>query len=227
MSGWRDAISRLWRGGSARASAAEPRQPDDTAELLAQLSAHDAVTGEHVNHVACYATEIALICGVPTERLRAIDIGARLHDIGKIGIPEHLLSKAGALDTDEWAVMRRHPALGAELLQGYPALASAALTVRAHHERWDGTGYPDRLAGEAIPHDARIFAVADSIDAMHADRPYRAGQAWAVVQAELTRGAGAQWDPTICARVLEQFERIRAMDRGCPHGSASRDGAAR
>ncbi|TAJ20760.1 MAG: HD domain-containing protein [Dehalococcoidia bacterium] len=197
-----------------------PQTPDhayaDADVLLGQLRAHDPVTGEHVSRVACLAMEIALIQGVPVERIPMIEVGARLHDIGKLGIPDEILKKPSALDASEWAVIRRHPLLGGDLLATIPSLAPAAETVAAHHERWDGAGYPHQLAGTDIPLDARIFAVADSIDAMHADRPYRRGMSWSVVRAELGSGAGAQWDPALCDLLLGRFDRIMALDLGCP-----------
>lgn len=184
--------------------------------LLGQLRAYDPVTGEHVNRVACLAMEIALIQGVPVERIPMIEVGARLHDIGKLGIPDEILKKPSALDAAEWVVIRRHPAIGGDLLASIPSLAPAAETVAAHHERWDGSGYPHQLAGTAIPLDARIFAIADSIDAMHADRPYRSGMSWSAVRAELETGAGAQWDPALCDLLLGRFHRIEVLDLGCP-----------
>lgn len=188
----------------------------DAALLIEQLKTHDPVTGEHVSRVACLAMEIALIQGVPEERIPMIEVGARLHDIGKLGIPDAILKKPSALDTSEWAVIRRHPVIGGDLFATIPSLAPAAETVAAHHERWDGSGYPLQLAGPAIPLDARIFAVADSIDAMHADRPYRSGMPWSAVRAELVSGSGAQWDPALCEAVLAGFDRIESLDLGCP-----------
>ena len=184
--------------------------------LLGQLKAHDPITGEHVNRVACIAMEVALIHGVPMERIPMIEVGARLHDIGKLGIPDEILKKPSALDASEWAVIRRHPIIGGDLLATIPSLAPAAETVAAHHERWDGGGYPHQLVGDAIPVDARIFAIADSIDAMRADRPYRNGMSWSAVRAEIEGGAGAQWDPVLCSDLLARFNRIESLDLGCP-----------
>lgn len=188
----------------------------DADRLLGQLNTYDPVTGEHVSRVACLAMEIALIQGVPVERIPMIEVGARLHDIGKLGIPDEILKKPSALEPSEWEVIRRHPAIGGDLLATIPSLAPAAATVAAHHERWDGGGYPLQLAGEAIPMDARIFAVADSIDAMHADRPYRSGLPWGYVRGEIEKGAGAQWDPELCGELLANFNRIESLDLGCP-----------
>ena len=223
VSMFREMLNRWQRWQRPTATHADAHAAAES--LLEQLHAHDPVTGEHVNRVACLAMEIALIQGVPAERIPLIEVGARLHDIGKLGIPDSILKKPGALDEVEWAVIRRHPAIGGELLAGIPALAAAADTVTAHHERWDGGGYPHGLAGNAIPLDARIFAIADSIDAMHADRPYRAGMAWNEVHAELLRGAGQQWDPELCGAVLAEFVRIEALDLGCPPSHRARRAA--
>jgi len=182
------------------------------------LSARDPATGEHVNRVACIATEIGLIEGMGEEALLPIEVGARLHDIGKLGVADAILQKPGPLTPEEWEVMRRHPLIGATLLASVPGLAALADVVRAHHERWDGAGYPDGLSGEAIPLESRIFALADSIEAMTAERPYSPAKDWEYVRTELTVGSGAQWDPALAAHTLAGMDRIQGLERGCPHG---------
>lgn len=187
--------------------------------LIATLSARDPVTGEHVNRVACIATEIAIIDGMDEEAILPVEIGARLHDVGKLGIPDSILKKPSRLTDGEWAVMRRHPEIGGELLRSIPALAHIASTVAAHHERWDGDGYPFGLRANAIPLEARIFALADSIDAMTSDRPYEAKRDWDYVRSELVAGAGSQWDPRLTSIALGALGRIERLEFGCPHGA--------
>ena len=128
----------------------------------------------------------------------SLEYGFLLHDIGKIGIPEGILEKRGALEADERRVMQRHPLIGTELLAGVPMLEGEGLqVVRSHHERWDGQGYPDGLRGEAIPPVARIFAVADTLDAMTTDRPYRRRCGWEQAVDEILRESGRQFDPMV------------------------------
>jgi HD-GYP domain-containing protein (c-di-GMP phosphodiesterase class II) len=132
--------------------------------------------------------------------------GFFLHDIGKVGIPEHILRKPGALDDEEWLVMREHPTIGAHIVQPIRFLAGAVDIVRSHHERWDGNGYPMGLRHQQIPLAARVFAIADSFDAMTNDRPYR--RALPVEQAvdEIVRGACTQFDPDIVQVFLDLVE---------------------
>lgn len=198
----------------------QPQSLDSVEDFVRALSARDPVTGEHVNRVACIATEIGLLDGLPDEALRAVEVGARLHDVGKLGIPDAILKKPGGLTDGEWDVMRRHPEFGAALVQAVPDLAHLAATIEAHHERWDGTGYPRGLRGEAIPSAARIFALADSIDAMTADRPYQAARDWAYVGGELQRQAGRQWDPRLSELTLASLDRIERLRFGCPHAAS-------
>ena len=132
--------------------------------------------------------------------------GAILHDIGKIGIPDRILLKPGPLDHDEFALMRTHTEIGDRMLEPVDVLEGVRPVVRHHHERWDGNGYPDRLAGDEIPVAARIVSVADAVEAMSADRPYRAALQPAEVLSELEIGRGAQWDPQIVDLVVRLIE---------------------
>jgi HD-GYP domain-containing protein (c-di-GMP phosphodiesterase class II) len=150
--------------------------------------------------VGRYAEEIARALGLPGERVERIRAAGVLHDIGKLGVADAVLQKPGPLTDDEWADMRRHPELGARILD-HANLRDISGWVLAHHERLDGRGYPHGLAGEAIPLEARVLAVADAYEAMTADRPYRAGLGHDAAQAELRACAGSQFD----ARVVEAF----------------------
>jgi HD-GYP domain-containing protein (c-di-GMP phosphodiesterase class II) len=131
------------------------------------------------------------------EGRRHLEFAAVLHDVGKLGLPDTVLGKPGPLSSEEWASMRQHPEIGRQVLEGVAFLAPVLDIVATHHERWDGQGYPGRLAGAAIPLAARIIAVADAYDAMTTDRPYRPALPEATARAELERGRGGQFDPQI------------------------------
>jgi HD-GYP domain-containing protein (c-di-GMP phosphodiesterase class II) len=134
-------------------------------------------------------------------QLRALELAARLHDLGKLGVPDAILHKPGPLDEDEWKHMRGHSAIGAEMLAGVQGPEPIAPLVRWHHERWDGRGYPDGLAGEDIPIECRVVCACDAFHAMSAERPYRAALEVDAALAELAAGAGAQFDPTVVEAV--------------------------
>ncbi len=146
------------------------------AALSAALDARDRETEGHSLRVAAYTLELARTLGVPHELWEAMERGALLHDIGKIGVPDSVLRKPGALNADEWDLMREHPRLGEQMLRQISFLANALAIVSAHQERWDGLGYPHGLRGDEIPLGARIFAVADTLDALLSERPYRHGR---------------------------------------------------
>lgn len=134
---------------------------------------------------------------------------ARIHDIGKVAIPGALLVKAAPLTSDEWALIESHPGRGADLLACYSKFGRAAAMVRHHHERWDGSGYPDGLRGPEIPFGARVIAVADSFDAMTHHRPYRQAKSISDAVSILLEGCGTQWDPMIVDALLENvLERL-------------------
>lgn len=177
------------------------------AVLRAMANAIEARAGEytlrHVEAVNAYAQALALELGWEDNELEALEFGAILHDVGKIGVPEKVLSKTGPLDEDEWVEMRMHPVYGAHMIEGNPYLDTALPVVRHHHERWDGTGYPDRLAKEDIPIGARLLAVADTFHAMTSDRPYRAAMTAQQAFEEILSQSGQQFDPAMA----EAFER--------------------
>ena len=141
------------------------------AALSSALDVRDTETEGHARRVVRYMELIAEVLEVPAERHATLRRGALLHDIGKIGVPDRILRKPGPLTEREWETMRSHPDLGARIIANIPFLEEVATIVRAHHERWDGSGYPEGLAEEEIPLGARIFAVADGFDAMTSDRP--------------------------------------------------------
>src|SRR5438309_8727022 len=163
--------------------------------LVAALDAREHETSDHSQRVVRYTMAIARRMGIGSEELDQMGRGALLHDIGKIGVPDSILLKAGPLTPSEWIEMRKHPEIGHQILQSIAFLASAADIVLAHQERWDGGGYPRGLSGTQIPLGARIFAIADTLDAMTSDRPYRRGVSYDEARAEIARCSGTQFDP--------------------------------
>lgn len=163
------------------------------------IAKRDADTDAHNYRVTCYAVALAESLGVARETIADLVLGAFLHDIGKIGIPDRILLKAGKLSDDEFRVMQSHVLLGIEIVAGNRWLAGAEKTIRHHHERFDGTGYPDGLAGEAIPLAARIFALVDTFDALTSVRPYKPALSLEETLAIMEREACSHFDPAIHA----------------------------
>lgn len=161
------------------------------------LALKDAYTGGHGRRVARYTRLIAEAMGLPVAEVDSISEAALLHDLGKIGIPDNILAKPERLTTDEFAVVQKHPATGAEILRSIPPLHHHAMAVRHHHERYDGSGYPDGLRGTNIPLAARIIAVADAFDAMSSNRSYRRGISADRTLNEIAQVAGSHFDPEI------------------------------
>ncbi len=171
--------------------------------MVASIEARDPYTSGHSQRVARYARVIARAAGLSGKLLDRTETAALLHDVGKIHEEfAIILRKPGRLTDDEFAVMKTHPEKSAELVSKVSHFADLVPAVRAHHEAWDGTGYPLRLQGEAIPLAARIIALADTVDAMTTSRPYRKGLSLDQVRAEIQREAGRQFDPAICERLL-------------------------
>jgi putative nucleotidyltransferase with HDIG domain len=170
-----------------------------TALLLRDLiEDDDEYTGRHTEDVVALAGRVAERMGVDEETRRAVELGALLHDIGKIAVPDEIINKPGPLDDDEWAIMRTHTVEGQRMLEQVGGLlASVGLVVRASHERWDGGGYPDGLAGEAIPVAARIVAACDAYNAMTTDRSYRKALGIEIAIGELRSNAGTQFAPDV------------------------------
>ena len=175
--------------------------------LANALDAKDAYTRGHSERVAALGRRIAAALGLDAEQIDAIDEAGLLHDIGKIGVAEPTLQKSGPLTADEWQAMRRHPLIGAQIVAPFEFFARSAPFIRHHHERWDGSGYPDGLAGTAIPLGARIVAVADVFDALTSSRPYRAAIPRDAGFAQLLHDAGRTLDPGVVAACIGVLRR--------------------
>ena len=194
--------------------------PDDRAKLgllVSALRLRDRETFAHSRRPARLSLQLGRELGLDSNELTTLFLGALLHDIGKIAVPDAVLHKPGRLTDEEWATMRRHPGDGRELLAGLAFLDGAALAVVQHHEKWDGTGYPEGLRGKRIDPAARALAVADAFDVMTHDRDYLPARSRAAALAELERCAGTQFDPHVVrvfcrlARRLPSNGRVSSM----------------
>jgi putative two-component system response regulator len=184
--------------------------------LARAIEYRDGDTGGHVSRVAQVSALLASAIGLSAERCRMIYLAAPLHDIGKIGIADAILSKPGKLTPDELRVMREHVSIGARILENGSSdvIRTAELIAQSHHERWDGTGYPDRLSGTDIPIEARIVAIADVFDALCSERPYK--KAWPIAEAyrEIVSLAGSHFDPAVVAAFEAKWSEIEALVAG-------------
>jgi putative nucleotidyltransferase with HDIG domain len=189
---------------------------DTIRALAAAVDAKDPYTLGHSERVAALSVEIGRELGLPASTLKALEHGGLLHDIGKIGIPDTILSKPTPLTPGEMALVRAHPAIGAEIVDGVEFLREAVLAIRSHHERFDGTGYPDGVRGEAIPLVARIVNIADTWDACTSRRPYQDAIPDDVVVAILEGLRGAQTDPRVHDALLDVLRRRRAAPDPAP-----------
>jgi HD-GYP domain-containing protein (c-di-GMP phosphodiesterase class II) len=184
------------------------------AALNGALQRRDETTHAHSRRVQQYAAVLASAIEPDLLDEAGARLGFLLHDIGKLGIPRRILRKPTALTPAERRVMERHPVLGERMLRGVEAVRGSGLAiVRSHHERWDGSGYPDRLAGPEIPLGARIFAVADALDAITSDRPYRRARSWTQAVAEIDGERGGQFDPEVVRAFREREPVLRALGR--------------
>ena len=176
--------------------------------LTAALETRDLETHGHSERVVTYSLRLGREYGLDSQRIKALEFGSLLHDIGKIGVPDSILRKPAKLTDDEWVLMRQHPVHGQQILRGIEFLEGAARVVAQHHEQWNGSGYPAGLSGEDIDVCARIFAVADAFDAITSDRVYRKGKPYEAAAQELDDWAGKQFDP----KVVEAFHRVPKED---------------
>jgi diguanylate cyclase (GGDEF)-like protein/putative nucleotidyltransferase with HDIG domain len=201
-------------GGRAVAAAAVPAahaeveaeadgpQQDAIEALAVALLERDRYTGEHSEAVIAMSGAVARNLGCSPTEVARVKSAALLHDIGKVAIPDEILHKPGPLTDDEWKLMREHPVIGERILRVLPGLGGVARIVRHEHERWDGGGYPDGLAKDAIPLGSRIIIAADTYHAITSDRPYRAAASHATAVEELSRCAGSQFDPDVTAALI-------------------------
>jgi diguanylate cyclase (GGDEF)-like protein/putative nucleotidyltransferase with HDIG domain len=198
-------------GGGRAVLAEQPHEPEkdsqtpqrDAIEALAvALLERDRYTGEHSEAVIEMSGSVARNLGLGAAEVDRVKSAALLHDIGKVAIPDEILHKPGPLTDDEWRLMKEHPVIGERILRVLPGLGNVARIVRHEHERWDGGGYPDGLAGEAIPLGSRIIIAADTYHAITSDRPYRAARSHSEAVEELTRCAGTQFDPTVTQALI-------------------------
>ncbi|MCZ6572668.1 MAG: response regulator [Planctomycetota bacterium] len=174
------------------------------ATLIEAVEAKDRFNKGHSRRVAALARNFAERLRLPLREREILETAAKLHDIGKIGIPEEILNKPGRLSDREFQVIQDHPTIGERILAPLDFLAEIRPIVRHHHERWDGAGYPDGLSGEEIPHPAAVLAIVDAYDAMISDRPYRRGLSPSQARDILQSGAGTQWDPDL----IQRFQKI-------------------
>jgi len=199
-----DALERA--GGSERDLRTQLLAPTLAGALANAIEAREEGMRGHCDRLTVLAMRLGLAVGLGDEEIEAIRLGALLHDIGKIGIPDSVLLKPVALTPEETDLMRTHTVIGDTLLEPIDLLAAVRPIVRYHHERWDGLGYPDGLAAEEIPLGARIMAVADAVEAMSSKRAYREPLSEPEIVRELERGRGTQWDPNIVEIVLRLIE---------------------
>jgi response regulator RpfG family c-di-GMP phosphodiesterase len=176
--------------------------------LASAVEARDAYTGRHAERVAAYGLQIAAAAGMTLSDEPQIEFGFLLHDAGKVAVPDAILFKPGPLTPEERAIVEQHPVTGSEIVRDIDFLGAARDVIRSHHERWDGNGYPDRLRGTDIPLSARVFAVADTLDALTTNRPYRRASSFAKARVIILRDSGSHFDPD----VIEAYEALSDAD---------------
>lgn len=203
-----EAVRQTLTGSLSAGSASEAQRACELLSIFNTLGLKRFETLQHSLRVAAFAQLIARELNLGPDALLAVETGALLHDIGKIGIPHNVLMKPGTLNDEETAIMRMHPRLGLDLLSALPGFEREMQIVYSHHERFDGSGYPEKLVGEVIPLGARIFSVADALDAITSERCYRSGRPFSRARAEIRAAAGSQFDPGI----VEVFDRIEEWE---------------
>ena len=195
--------ARLYRRSQEYAARLETSYLETVTALAAAMEAKDHYTADHADMLAMMAVAVGRRLGLQRHELRDVQFASVLHDIGKIGIPGHILNKPDKLTDEEFAVMAEHTIIGERIISAIDYLAPIGKAIRAAHERWDGRGYPDRLAGETIPRPSRILFVCDAYHAMTSDRPYRKALPDEAALEELRSNAGRQFDPEVVAAFLE------------------------
>ncbi|HEX7976631.1 MAG TPA: HD domain-containing phosphohydrolase [Anaerolineales bacterium] len=203
--------SRLARSQELKLAQVEQAYEASLIMLSNAIEQRDMYTRTHVERVKAYSMTIAYKLGLNYSQMKALHFGSILHDIGKIYIRENILKKPGRLSAEEWAEMKQHPVLGAELIQNIPYLAPAIPVVRHHHERWDGQGYPDGLVGADIPVAARVVAVADALDAMTSARTYKEAFSLTEAYAEILHCSGVRYDPAVVRAFQEVWTEIETI----------------
>ncbi len=176
--------------------------------IISALEARDRYTSHHSSRVAEMTEKICELIDLDEDEKEIYHIAAHLHDIGKIGIRDNVLLKEGSLNDDEWEIMKSHSEQGYNILMNAKSFDLVANVVRSHHERYDGNGYPDGLKGEDIPLGARIIAIADSIDAMISERPYRKRMDTDACREQIEKNIGVMYDPVIAGKVLEHWDEV-------------------
>jgi diguanylate cyclase (GGDEF)-like protein/putative nucleotidyltransferase with HDIG domain len=187
----------VYAGGDGEAQNGETGNGDVIAALASALTERDQYTGDHSDSVVDLTAKVGEALAMKGDEVEALRTAALLHDIGKVGVPDHILHKPGPLDDDEWEIMRQHPVIGERILRAIPGMGAIARIVRHEHERWDGGGYPDQLSGAEIPLGARIILACDAYHAMVSDRPYRQAMSHTDAMTELHANAGTQFDPDV------------------------------
>jgi len=196
-------------GGDTLSGLGERELHEQTLDALsAALDVHDDDAAGHGERVTCFALEMAGRMGCSREEMDSLQRAARVHDIGKIGIPDAILLKPGHLTEEEMEVMKAHVQIGYQIVSRLGFMRGATEIVLSHHERWDGDGYPRGIRGDEIPLGARIFAVADTLDAITSDRPYRRAAPYTVARAEIERESGRQFDPRVVKTFLSVPEAV-------------------
>lgn len=192
------------------------------------IDAKDHFTRLHSEEVAVVAQMLALAMGMTPAAADHVHIAGHLHDLGKIGIPDRVLQKAGKLTMREWELIKQHPAMGAAIMAPVHFLSANGITamVYHHHEAYNGGGYPDNVAGDQIPLGARIIAVADSVSAMMQNRPYRLGMAFADVMQEIVDAAGVRYDPEVVRVLLRNADNVRLTIQCLAEAGEAEDGAS-
>jgi putative nucleotidyltransferase with HDIG domain len=177
--------------------------------FVSAIDAREHEVGNHSLRVTEFSLVIANACGVKGRELVDLYCGALLHDIGKIGVPDAVLQKAGPLTAEEQSIMHRHPEIGYRIVSHIGYFANAAEIIRSHHEHYDGSGYPRGLGGDAIPHGARVFAVADSLDALTVKRPYREALSFERALEEIIKSSGKIFDPAVLQAALKAADELK------------------